>query len=397
MIELPKRKRNKRAASAILAGIFVFTLMLPQGAVVAGINDQINQKNSESNALQDKISQLQGDIKEKQGQAATLSNQVAIFDDQIKKNQLEVNKKKTDIQSTNLQIKQTESNITDAEAQIAHQKNVISEYIRTLSYTDDTSSIEMLLSNHSFSDILNNMQNIETLQGDVKDSLDTIKDLEAQLNLKKQELVTTRSNLEKQKKDLDMKISELNGAKQEKQELLDSTKNDEANFQTQLSRARDEYNKSQSEIAALERQLRENNTHYGVSEPYTSGFVWPLPVGMGVITCPFHCAGYFPGLTHTGTDIGAPSGTPIYSATNGVVVHAGWSSNHGGYGYYVAVQSGNLLIIYGHTSAIYVQNGQTVSAGQKIAAVGTTGFSTGAHLHFEVRVNGVPVNAMNYY
>lgn len=394
-----KRKRIKTLYRASLATFFVFTLTAPQFLLAANLNDQINQKNSESDALQGSISQIEGDIKEKQSQAASLTNQIAIFDDQIHKNQLEVDKKKADISSTNLQIQQTQAAITDAQAQIAHQKNVLAEYIRTLNYSDDVSSVQLFFSDHSFSDILNNMQNIQTVQGSVQDSLNTIKTLESQLNFKNQQLQTTKTNLEKQKKDLDFKISELQGSQQEKQELLDTTKNDENNFQQQLAQARADYNQKQSEIAELERRIREDNTHYGVSDPYTSGFVWPLPAGMGVITCSFHCAGYFPGLTHTGTDLGAPKGTPVYSATDGVVAHTGWGRTHGGYGFYAAIQSGNMLIIYGHMleGSIPVSEGQRISKGTRIGSVGLTGMTTGYHLHFEVRVNGTPVNAMNYY
>jgi murein DD-endopeptidase MepM/ murein hydrolase activator NlpD len=394
-----KRKGKKGLQSAVIAAVFLFTLMQPQLLFASSITDQINQKNSESDSLQSSISQIQGDIKQKQSQAASLANQVAIFDDEIKKNQLQVDKKKADISSTNLQIQQTQASITDAQAQIAHQKNVLAEYIRTLNYSDDVSSVQLLFSDHSFSDILNNMQNIETVQGSVKDSLDTIKVLESQLNFKNQELQTTKTNLEKQKKDLDFKVSELKGSQQEKQELLDVTKNDEAEFQKKLAEAKSDYNQKESEIAALERKLREDNTHYGTSQPYTSGFVWPLPVGMGIITCSFHCAGYFSGMTHTGTDLGAPKGTPIYSATTGTVVHAGWGKSHGGYGFYAAIQSGNLLLIYGHMleGSIPVSVGQNITTGTRIGSVGLTGMTTGYHLHFEVRSNGVPVNAMNYY
>lgn len=399
MSQKQKRQWARGIETATIAGVLILTIISPQVLFAANLNDQIQQKNSESDSLQNTISQIQGDIKQKQSQAATLSNQISIFDDEIKKNQLQVDKKKADIASTNLQIQQTQAAITDAQAKIAHQKNVLSEYIRTLNYSDDVSSVQLLLSDHSFSDVLNNMQNIESVQGSVKDSLDTIKALEAQLNFKNQELQTTKTNLEKQKKDLDMRISELRGSQQEKQELLDSTKNDEATFQKQLAEARDDYNQKQSEIAELERRIREQNTHYGVSEPYTSGWVWPLPAGMGIITCPFHCAGYFSGLTHTGTDIAAPKGTPLYSATDGVVVHKGWGRSHGGYGYYAAIQSGNLLIIYGHMieGSIPVSEGQTISKGTRIGSIGLTGRTTGYHLHFEVRVNGTPVNAMNYY
>ncbi|HBK86871.1 MAG TPA: hypothetical protein DDZ53_12665 [Firmicutes bacterium] len=93
---------------------------------------------------------------------------------------------------------------------------------------------------------------------------------------------------------------------------------------------------------------------------------------------------------HYGLDIAAPTGTPIYAACAGVVEYAGWKN---GYGYCVFLDHGNgLKTAYGHASKLYVKRGQSVEAGQRIAAVGSTGFSTGPHVHLEVRINGRLVN-----
>lgn len=101
---------------------------------------------------------------------------------------------------------------------------------------------------------------------------------------------------------------------------------------------------------------------------------------------------------HKGLDIAAPKGTAIKAATGGTVIFAGYGSgaNYGGYGNAVVIQSGKVKIIYGHCSKLYVQKGAQVAQGQLIGAVGSTGFSTGNHLHFEIRVNGVAVNPQKY-
>jgi murein DD-endopeptidase MepM/ murein hydrolase activator NlpD len=119
----------------------------------------------------------------------------------------------------------------------------------------------------------------------------------------------------------------------------------------------------------------------------SSGFIWPVN---GVVTSGF---GWRWGRMHEGIDIAAPSGTPIRAAAAGTVIYAGWM---GGYGNLVIIDHGNgLATAYGHQSAIYVGGG-SVSQGTVIGAVGSTGNSTGPHLHFEVRVNGSPVDPMGY-
>jgi murein DD-endopeptidase MepM/ murein hydrolase activator NlpD len=119
-----------------------------------------------------------------------------------------------------------------------------------------------------------------------------------------------------------------------------------------------------------------------------AGLIWPV---QGTLTSPF---GMRWGRMHEGIDIGASMGTPIYAAAGGTVIFAGWE---GGYGNLTVIDHGNgLATAYGHQSQQAVSNGQTVSRGQLIGYVGSTGHSTGPHLHFEVRVNGTPVNPLSY-
>lgn len=124
-------------------------------------------------------------------------------------------------------------------------------------------------------------------------------------------------------------------------------------------------------------------------------YVWPCPgysrvsSGYGNRVCPFHGQEF-----HDGIDLSAASGTPILAFGPGTVTVSGWN---GGYGNYISIDhGGGLMSFYGHCSALYVKKGATVKAGQKIAAVGTTGSSTGNHLHFGMHKNGSPVNPQSY-
>ncbi|MGH9194720.1 MAG: peptidoglycan DD-metalloendopeptidase family protein [Acidimicrobiia bacterium] len=118
-----------------------------------------------------------------------------------------------------------------------------------------------------------------------------------------------------------------------------------------------------------------------------TGFLWPA---RGVLTSRF---GWRSRRHHNGIDIAAPYGTPIFAAKAGRVIFSGW---YYGYGRTVIVDHGDVTTLYGHASKLLVRNGQTVEAGESIARVGSTGVSTGPHLHFEIRVNGRAVNPLKY-
>jgi murein DD-endopeptidase MepM/ murein hydrolase activator NlpD len=142
--------------------------------------------------------------------------------------------------------------------------------------------------------------------------------------------------------------------------------------------------------ASLAARIQGSSGSYSPSDstPSAAGLIWPVS---GPVTSPF---GMRWGRMHEGIDIGVPFGTPIHAAASGRVIYAGWMS---GYGNLVAIDHGRgLSTAYGHQSRIAVSNGQTVSQGQVIGYVGCTGHCFGPHLHFEVRVNGTPVDPMGY-
>jgi murein DD-endopeptidase MepM/ murein hydrolase activator NlpD len=143
-----------------------------------------------------------------------------------------------------------------------------------------------------------------------------------------------------------------------------------------------------AELAAAIRNAQASAASTGTGSPSAFGFIWPVT---GPVTSGY---GWRWGRMHEGIDISAPTGTSILAAAAGTVIHAGWL---GGYGYLVVIDHGNgLATAYAHASAILVAVGQSMSQGETVALVGSTGHSTGPHLHFEVRVNGVAVDPLLY-
>jgi murein DD-endopeptidase MepM/ murein hydrolase activator NlpD len=184
---------------------------------------------------------------------------------------------------------------------------------------------------------------------------------------------------------------ELVGARND----LSSTRQDKL---TDLSQLNESERAEAGEIDALQavsaqladsiRAAQARNTRSPTQTPSSSGLIWPV---QGPITSPF---GWRWGRMHEGIDIGVGYGTPIHAAAAGTVIYCGWES---GYGNLVVIDhGGNLATAYGHQSSIAVSCGQQVDQGQVIGYVGCTGHCFGPHLHFEVRVNGNPVDPLGY-
>ena len=150
----------------------------------------------------------------------------------------------------------------------------------------------------------------------------------------------------------------------------------------------EEIDSLQAASAALTERIRTAQGQSTSSTPSSAGLIWPVS---GPVTSPF---GWRWGRMHEGIDIGVSYGTPVHAAASGTVIYCGWESGYGNLT--VLDHGGNLATAYGHQSSIAVSCGQHVGQGDVIGYVGSTGHSTGPHLHFEVRVNGSPVDPMGY-
>jgi murein DD-endopeptidase MepM/ murein hydrolase activator NlpD len=186
--------------------------------------------------------------------------------------------------------------------------------------------------------------------------------------------------------------NELLGARDQ----IASTKQQKLTDLSQLSASEraeaEEIDSLQASSAALTARIQAAQAQHSSSgpssTPSSSGLIWPAS---GPVTSPF---GFRWGRMHEGIDIGASYGSAIHAAASGTVIYCGWES---GYGNLTVIDhGGNLATAYGHQSSIAVACGQQVSQGQVIGYVGSTGHSTGPHLHFEVRINGAPVDPMGY-
>lgn len=260
-----------------------------------------------------------------------------------------------------------------------------------MSYEEGSVSyLSVILGSDSVSDFLSRVDRINSM-------LEYDKTMLNQYKTEKEDLERERANLEES---IALQKSTLEALEKDKAtnerlsaqaaSYYDSLKEDQASYQSQYEAAKAAEDKLDKELAAYLKSLQAQNS----SQVTAAGeFMWPLPVGKGYISC-YYGDSDPNGSPHYAVDVAISYGTPIYASNDGTVLKA---ESHSSYGYYVLIDHGNgRSTLYAHCSSLAAVAGQTVSKGQVIGYVGSTGFSTGNHLHFEFRVNGNRTNPLNY-
>ncbi len=291
------------------------------------------------------------------------------------------------------QVNKAKLELTDIEGQLSGRKEILNKRLRTLYMHGYQNWLIYLFSGKDFTDFVSRF---ETVGRFAKIDINMIQGLQEQqkfITEKKLEIVQKQQELTDQK-DLFVQLKDQNKQamnnkievtqkKQKELEIIQGSRNE-------LEKALDELEQTSKQIEAEIRQYQEKNqTTLG-----TGKYIWPV---RGQIVQNFGWRMH-PILGrrqyHTGLDIAIEYGTPILAADSGVVIFAGYN---GGYGKMLLIDHGSgFSTLYGHASALLVDKGQTVVKGQIVAKVGTTGLSTGPHLHFEIRKNGTPVNPRDY-
>jgi len=374
------------------------------------INDQVKNLNTQIAGKRDRISEIQQkqeeysrQLKVKQAQKADLANQLDMLDNRLAKAELDIELVETDIDRTNLEINKTNLEITDKETEIAREKEHIGAVLRLLYKQDRASVLEVLLLNDNFSEFLNQAKYLEDINGELSAGVDNLEKLRSGLEEKKVDLNKKIEELAALKKDLEGKKAALDGEKEEKGFILDQTKSSEREYQRLLALAKAEQTAAAADIVALERTVREKMSQAQKKKLAfnDNGMIWSVP--QNTITTSFHDPDYpFRYIfEHPGIDIRAKQGTIVKAAASGYVARAKDAGM--GYSYIMIVHGDGLATVYGHVSKIFVQEDEYVVQGQAIGlsgglpgSPGAGRLTTGAHLHFEVRKDGIPTNPQDY-
>lgn len=366
--------------------------------------------------LDDQVQDLQGQIDSSRLEQENWQQVIEDVSAKLKQIQADLDAANARLQSIqtkqaeiNAQIAQTQNEIVKMEAYLKTRQDVLNRRVRAIYMHGQLNYLEVILGANSFSDFANR---VELLKRVIRSDYNLILEIQKQ----KTAIEAKKAQLEEDKRQLDALAAEAEKTRQEiakkkaeQQKVLDAAKSNKAaaaqmeqDLNAQLASVR---NLIQQRLAAAEaaRQAAQQQAASddegggGSDDNYVQGtgaMGWPCS---GPITSPF---GYRThpifGTTifHAGIDIGVDYGTPIHAADSGVVVYSGWIS---GYGNAVIIDhGGGISTLYGHNQSLAVSEGQSVSKGSVIAYAGSTGNSTGPHCHFEVDVNGSPVNPMGY-
>jgi len=369
------------------------------------LNIEIEKKRKEIEELQQQSKTYQDNIKSMQSQAVSLSTQISIFEDDISSTETAIEISEIEIEKLTLEIENVRLRIKSKEAEINVQKERMAELINQINKADQKSYLEITLGHDRFSDFFTHLKFLKEIENQNKELLDRYKQLKTDLELQEAADSEKKNALDDKKIELEQTKEELSYQVVYKEDLLDQTRSSEEKFSEILEDLRAEQNAINSELGSLEKVAREklelSDREFDLGDG-TGVLSWPVSPAGG-ITAYFHDPTYpFRWIfEHPAIDIRASQGTPVAAAADGYVVRAKDAGK--GYSYIMLAHGNDMTTVYGHISQIHVQEDSFVERGSIIGLSGgqpgTNGagsLTTGAHLHFEVRINGIPVNPLNY-
>ncbi len=382
-----------RLRAAIGSITLIALLVAP---VQAGSNDDIQKIQNEMDKRKKELQNLNSEYNRKQKELQTVEKQVVKTTNQLKRLERSLDAKEEELTRIQKQLEDAEARLDEAKRQVEETEKklerrlaLLKKRVRALYEHGSVTYLDVLLSSKDFSDFLTRVENLQIIvQSDVN-LFEEVKELRL-LAIKLKEtrererlvVMATRDKVEEMKEHLE---TEKNETERLKQKLVSD--------QNEIRRALDDLERESERITA---ELKRLQAKYEEQLKREGAIVLMAPL-QARITSSFGMR-FHPiarqNRMHTGVDYGASFGTPIKAAESGKVVTADWL---GGYGKAVIIYHGKQVsTLYGHMSTLNVSNGEMVQKGQVIGTVGSTGFSTGPHLHFEVRINGEPRNPLEY-
>ena len=372
-----RKKRLMIIMAVLIAFLMCMQTSVASAASLSEIRDQIKQKESQ--------------LKEGQSKESDLASQMLDLEKKIQSMQDSINQLDAAISEGEAKLTTLEAELKEAEDKVQVQNDNLGSRLRNMYKNGTIGFVDVLLDSGSFTEFLTNLDMVEKVYSSDKEVLTGLQDAYDEIDKKKKEVEKLQTELNESKKVAESEKSTLEASKAtvEKQKAEISASNTETQKMLDSLKA---------DAAAMSQNAVENGSSSSDSS-YTGGaMAWPVPsVGTSNITSIFGWRThpiFGVGRGHTGVDIGASYGSSVVAANPGRVIYAGW---YGGYGNCVQIDhGGGVVTLYGHNSSLNVSVGQQVSRGQTIAYIGSTGYSTGPHCHFEVILDGVQVDPLDY-
>lgn len=372
-------KKGKKAAAAILSAVYLMTLApLAQAETLEEQRDAHIEKAEQAQKKKNEIeSRIEGLSEEKRAVDEAADEATKAYKDVRK-----------ELDATEARIDENEDKLKVLNKDFAVKRDQLAKRVRDIYINGQINYLDVLFGAKDFQDFFTRM---DLLKRVIQQDYDLVQVVFAE----KTAIETSQKELEKDKAAKEKLVASAADRKKEaekkqaaKQAIIDKMETDRATQERII-------NENLAASKEVEQMIR--NSRYQPASPALSGggaLNWPLG---GPITSPFGWRVHpITGASrfHSGIDIGGDYGDTIHAAGAGIVSYAGWIS---GYGYAVIIDhGGGISTLYGHNQALLVSEGQSVSQGQAIAECGSTGNSTGPHCHFEVRVDGEPVDPMGY-
>jgi murein DD-endopeptidase MepM/ murein hydrolase activator NlpD len=359
----------------IIAYVCVFTLIATMAALGVTYADNEQQ---ELNNVNKQLNLTQSQLKEGKKKEQKLGSQIRTLEKQINATQNEIDNIKGDIDATSQEITVVQANLEQSKQEMDTQNEDLQLRLRAMYKNGDIGLVEILLGSDDITDFMTNMDMVQKIFDNDIDVLKTMEEQHNKIEAQKNQLEGLQAQLLTQKDSQTAKQQSLETSRGQVASLKAQVASDNAVLEAQEDELKAEADRLVSEIKKLQGD-----------QAYAGGTLcWPSESSTRV-TSPFGMR-YHPILKvnkmHTGIDIGAAAGTNVLAANSGAVIKAGWNNSYGNV--IMIDHGGGIVTLYAHNSKLLVSTGDVVARGQVIALVGSTGNSTGPHIHFEVRVNG---------
>ena len=349
----------------------------------------LTELQEQSNQLTQALDESNNRLQAVQEQLSTNMQELQDLDNQIAQSQEELNTINTDINDLMNQIKENEEKLSKTQAEFDKIQGLLDARIIKMYETPKFEFLQVILASKNVTEMLSTYYAMKELAEYDKQLLDTVRKQKEDIETTKKILAEKKKQVVTNKQTQQKKAQVLANTKKMRQYYISKLSTEEQELQAKI----DEYN---GQVTAIEAEIKLMALN-SISADYIGGaMTWPIP-GYTTITSEYGMrvhpiTGAY--KLHTGTDIGAPMGADFVSAAKGVVVKATYNAAYGNM--VIIDHGGGVQTLYAHGSEILVQVGQEVEAGTPVLKVGSTGYSTGPHAHFEIRINGQTVNPLEY-